>query len=144
MNEFTFSEITVGMKETFTRKITSDMEDIFRKLSGDGNPLHSDDEFALEVGEGKFPGHVTFGMLTASFYSTLAGMYLPGKYSLIHSFEELSFLKPVFAGDLLTVAGEVFEKEEAFGLIRIKAVIRNQYGNIVSRAKMKVLVMRRK
>ncbi|MFT2536397.1 MaoC/PaaZ C-terminal domain-containing protein, partial [Escherichia coli] len=83
-------------------------------------------------GEGKFPGHVTFGMLTASFYSTLAGMYLPGKYSLIHSFEELSFLKPVFAGDLLTVVGEVFEKEEAFGLIRIKAVIRNQYGNIVS------------
>ena len=51
-------------------------------------------------------------------------------------------MKPVFAGDLLTVTGEVFEKEEVLGLIRIKAVIRNQHGSLVSRAKMKVLVMR--
>ena len=96
----------------------------------------------ITEGMGKYTGHVTFGMLTASLYSTLAGMYLPGKYSLIHSFEELSFLKPVFAGDLLSVTGEIFKKEEAFGLIRIKAVIRNQSGSIVSRAKMKVLVTR--
>lgn len=139
MNEYRFSEITVGMKEAFTRKMTSEMEERFRELSGDENPLHRDDEFARGMDRG-FPGHVTFGMLTASLYSALAGMYLPGKYSLIHSFEELSFLKPVFAGDLLTVMGEVYEKEEAFRLIRIKALIRNQDGRVVSRAKMKVLV----
>ena len=81
-------------------------------------------------------------MLTASLYSTLAGMYLPGKYSLIHSFEELSFLKPVFAGDLLAVTGEVCEKVEAFRLIRVKAVIRNQHGYAVSRARMKILVLK--
>ena len=142
MNEFIFSEITEGMKETFTREITLEMEDGFREISGDENPLHKDDDFACETGKGKYTGHVTFGMLAASLYSTLAGMYLPGKYSLIHSFEELSFLKPVFAGDLLSVTGEIFKKEEAFGLIRIKAVIRNQSGSIVSRAKMKVLVTR--
>lgn len=142
MNEFTLSEIRAGMKETFTRKITLEMEESFREISGDENPLHKDDDFAREAGKGKYTGHVTFGMLTASLYSTLARMYLPGKYSLIHSFEELSFLKPVFAGDLLTVTGEVFEKEEALGLIRIKAVIQNQHGSMVSRAKMKVLVMR--
>ena len=142
MNEYTFSELTVGRKETFTRRITKEMEDGFREISGDENPLHKDDDFAREAGKGKYAGHVAFGMLTASFYSTLAGMYLPGRYSLIHSFEELSFLKPVFVGDLLTVTGEVFEKEEAFGLIRVKAVIRNQYGNAVSRAKMKILVLK--
>lgn len=142
MNSYTFAEITVGTKETFTRKITPEMEERFREISGDENPLHEDDGFAQEIGQGKFPGHVTFGMLTASFYSAMAGVYLPGKYSLIHSFEELSFLKPVFAGDILTVTGEVFEKEEAFGMIRIKAVIRNQEDKVVSRAKMKVLVMK--
>ena len=84
----------------------------------------------------------TFGMLTASLYSTMAGMYLPGKYSLIHSFEELAFIKPVFVGDVLTVEGGVIDKDNALGLIRIKVTIRNQNNKVVSRAKMKVLVMK--
>ena len=50
MNEFIFSEITEGMKETFTREITLEMEDGFREISGDENPLHKDDDFACETG----------------------------------------------------------------------------------------------
>ncbi len=142
MNEFVLSEIEPGLKASFKRTITKEMEDAFRTISGDENPLHQDDVFAQEIGEGKFPGHVSFGMLTASLYSTMAGMYLPGKYSLIHSFDELSFLKPVFAGDELTVEGEVIDKNEALGLIRLKVVIKNQNQKTVSRAKMKVMVMR--
>lgn len=142
MNEFVISEIEPGLKASFKRTITKEMEDAFRTISGDENPLHQDDIFAKEIGKGKFPGHVSFGMLTASLYSTMAGMYLPGKYSLIHSFDELSFLKPVFAGDELTVEGEVIDKNEALGLIRLKIVIRNQNQKTVSRAKMKVMVMK--
>ena len=142
MNEYTFSEMCVGMSEMFQREITSAMEHSFRELSGDENPLHQDDVYAREVGMGKFSSHVVYGMLTASLYSTIAGMYLPGKYSLIHSFEEISFLKPVFAGDILTVVGEVIEKEEALKLIRLKVAINNQDGKCVSRAKMKVLVLK--
>ena len=81
-------------------------------------------------------------MLTASLYSTVAGMYLPGKYSLIHSFEELSFTKPVFVGDDLTVEAEVTDKEIALKLIRLKVTIKNQNSKLVSKAKMKVLVMK--
>ena len=142
MNEYTISELEVGMRASFTRKITKEMEDGFRSISGDGNPLHQDDEFAREISNGKFSGHAVFGMLTASLYSTIAGMYLPVKYSLIHSFEELSFLKPVFVGDELTVEGEVIDKNEDLGLIRIKVSIKNQHNKSVSRAKMKVLVMK--
>lgn len=128
------------MTETFSREITGEMEELFRQISGDENPLHRDDAFAKEVG--RFDRHVTFGMLTASLYSTMAGMYLPGKYSLIHSLEDLSFPKPVFAGDVLTVTGEIVDKEDALKLIRLKVTIRNQENKIVSRAKMKVLVMK--
>lgn len=142
MNEFVLSEIEPGLKASFKRTITKEMEDAFRTISGDENPLHQDDAFARDIGEGRFPGHVSFGMLTASLYSTMAGMYLPGKYSLIHSFDELSFLKPVFAGDELTVEGEVIDKNEALGLIRLKVVIKNQNQKTVSRAKMKVMVMK--
>ena len=67
---------------------------------------------------------------------------LPGKYSLIHSFEELSFTKPVFVGDDLTVEAEVTDKEIALKLIRLKVTIKNQDNKLVSKAKMKVLVMK--
>lgn len=142
MREYTISDIEVGMKESFSRKITKEMEDCFRTISGDENPLHRDDAYAREISNGKYDGHVAFGMLTASLYSTMAGMYLPGKYSLIHSFDELSFLKPVFAGDDLTIEGEVVDKDEELKLIRIKVTIKNQNNKTVSRAKMKVLVMK--
>lgn len=142
MNEYKFADISVGMKASFEKEITLEMENAFRDISGDDNPLHRDDAFACEVGNGKFPGHAAFGMLTASFYSTMAGMYLPGKYSLIHSFDEISFMKPVFVGDKLVVTGEVVGKEEELKLIRLKVMIKNQNNKTVSRAKMKVLVLR--
>lgn len=90
---------------------------------------------------GRLPGHVTFGMLTASLLSRLAGVYLPGKYSLIHSVD-LKFQKPVFAGDTLTVAGTVADRQEELKLLLIKARITNQEGKCVCKADMKVLVMR--
>ena len=142
MNEYTLAEIEVGMKAVFHKTITKEMEDAFRVRSGDENPLHKDDAFAVEISNGKFLGHAAFGMLTASLYSTVAGMYLPGKYSLIHSFEELSFTKPVFVGDDLTVEAEVTDKEIALKLIRLKVTIKNQNNKLVSKAKMKVLVMK--
>ena len=141
MNEYRYSEIAVGMKAEFSKQITVEMENAFRELSGDDNPLHKDDAFAQSISDGKYESHVAFGMLTASLYSTIAGVYLPGKYSLIHSFDEISFTKPVFAGDTLTVCGEVVDKMDDLRLLRLKVVIRNQDNNVVSRAKMKVLVM---
>ncbi len=78
MNEYTIERIQVGMSASFKKLITKEMEDSFRMITGDENPLHKDDSFALEISGGNFKGHAAFGMLTASFYSTVAGMYLPG------------------------------------------------------------------
>ena len=142
MNEYEFSDIQIGMTASFVKIITADMENSFREISGDNNPLHRDDDFANEISGGKYSSHVSFGMLTASLYSTIAGMYLPGKNSLIHSFDELSFMKPVFAGDRLTVEGKITEKYDDLQLIRLHVQIKNQDGKKVSKAKMKVLVLK--
>lgn len=139
MNTYTYDEIPMGLTCTFEKQVTVDMENAFRAISGDENPLHKDDGFARETGKG-FPSHVTFGMLTASLYSTLCGMHLPGKYSLIHSIE-LKFLQPVFAGDTLTVEGTVADKQDGLKLIGLKARIINQNGKCVSKANIKVLVL---
>ena len=141
MNSYLFDDIKIGQIERFTVIITKDMEDKFRFITDDMNPLHMDDEFALEVGNGKFEKHVVFGMLTASFFSTLAGVYLPGKYSLIHSINT-KFMKPVYVGDELIIEGKINEKHDALRLVQIHACITNQSGMCVAKADMKVLVLK--
>lgn len=94
MNEYRYTDIEIGAVESFKKVITVEDENNFRRITGDNNPLHSDDEFAVETSAGKYESHVAFGMLTASLLSTLAGVYLPGKYSLIHSIDNISFKNP--------------------------------------------------
>ncbi len=134
MNEYSYDEIEVGLTKSFTVTITEEDQAAFRKITGDENPLHKGDAFAIERG---YREHVVFGMLTASYYSTLAGVYLPGERSLIHSVET-KFLKPVYVGDTLTIEGKVVEKNDTYHLIQVKATIRNQDGEKVSKANMQI------
>lgn len=142
MNEFLYEEICIGQTASFKKVITTDMENIFRDITGDINPLHKDDSFAKEIASGRYESHVTFGMLTASLLSTLAGVYLPGKYSLIHSIENISFKKPVYAGDVLNVEGTVIDKQDDLKLIRVEVKISNQHSKTVLKAGMKILVQK--
>lgn len=138
MNEYLYQEIAVGQEEGFSKEITVEMENLFRNMTDDRNPLHWDDAFAKDVGN--FDSHVSFGMLSASMLSTLAGVYLPGKYSLIHSIDNISFRKPVFAGDLLYISGTVTDKQDGLNLILVKVKMTNQHNKTVLTADMKILV----
>ena len=139
MNEYYFEDLQVGKKESFSIIITEQMIDSFRVLSGDENPLHCDEDFAKEEG---YDGRVAYGMLTASFLSTLAGVYLPGRYSLIQSVE-IKFAKPVYIGDELTVTGEITETNDTYGLIFLKVTITEGSGKKVCRGKMQIGVKKR-
>lgn len=143
MNEYQIEQIHVGMECSFKKTITLEMENAFRTISGDENPLHKDDSFAVNIGKGSFKGHVSFGMLTAALYSTIVGMYLPGKYSLIHSFDELSFLHPVYVGDELEIMAKVTEVFIDLNLVIMQVLVKNQSCKVVSRAKIKVLVLKK-
>lgn len=137
VQKLSYEEIFVGMEQHFTVEVTSRYQEVFREETGDYNPLHLDDTFAIAQG---FPQKVIFGMLTASYLSTLAGVYLPGEKSLIHEVNT-KFLKPVFVGDKLTVSGTVVEKNDTFRLLTIKAVIQNEKNQKVVKATMKVGVI---
>mgnify|MGYP002864693545 CR=1 FL=1 len=138
MNSYRLKDIQPGIQESFSVELSPSMEDSFREITGDINPLHYDDEFAENTyGVG---GHVAFGMLTASFLSTLAGVYLPGKYSLIHSVENISFLKPVRAGDVLNVKGVVADVYEELRMIKVNVTV-GRSDEVVLKARMKILVM---
>ena len=138
MNDYRLKDIHAGMQEGFEVELSQSMEDSFREITGDINPLHYDDSFAQKVLGG---GHVAFGMLTASFLSTLAGVYLPGKYSLIHSIDSISFLKPVRAGDVLNVKGVVAEVYEELRMLKVNVTV-SRSDDVVLKARMKILVMK--
>lgn len=133
MNEYKLEDIKIGQKEEFIVKITEEMQNDFRKITGDINPMHIDSEFA----KGRnFDDKLVFGMLTASFFSTLVGVYLPGKNCLFQECKDIKFHVPVYINDELTITGEVIEIDERFRRIQIKAIIRNQYGKKVCSAKL--------
>lgn len=139
MREYTFDECVIGLKESFQVEIKEKMLEAFKAISGDINPLHNDADFAKEQGFEK--GRVTYGMLTASFLSTIAGVYLPGKYCLIQEVD-IKFAKPVFIGDHLEISAEVVERNELFKQLTLKVMIKNlDEGTKVLRGKMKVGVL---
>lgn len=140
MNKYRYEQIEQGMEESFCVTITEDMLEKFSDITGDCNPLHNDTAYAKGRG---YEGRVCYGMLTASFLSTLAGVYMPGERSLIHSVET-KFVKPVFVGDTLTVCATVAEKNDLFSAITLKILIKNQNGDKVVRGKMQIGVYQEK
>ena len=133
MNEYKLSNIKIGLKESFSVVIDSSKLDKFLDISNDLNPLHVDNSYAKEKG---FDGRVVYGLLTASFYSTLVGVYLPGKYCILQSIDT-QFLKPVYIGETLTIAGKISYINAAYKQIEIQATIVNQNGQKVSKATIK-------
>ena len=137
MNNYRFSDIEIGLEESFDVLLDASKMDMFLEISKDINPLHISTEYAREKG---FKERVVYGMLSSSFYSTLVGVYLPGKYCILQSID-IQFSKPVYIDDLLTISGKVTYTNEAYKQIEIKATIINQDSVRVSKAIIKVGVL---
>jgi len=118
----------------FKITVTSEMMDKFLAISGDINPMHLDSDYAKSNG---FNDRLVYGMMTASFYSTLVGVYLPGKYCILQEIET-SFYNPVYIGDVLTIKGVATKKNNVLRRIEITAKIVNQSGKRISKAKIMV------
>ncbi len=132
MNEYHMDQLEEGKTEaSFSVTVTDEMIDMFRQMSGDDNPLHLNREYAVSRG---MKDKVVYGMLVSSFYSRLVGMYLPGKFCILHEIR-INFNRPVYSGERLCVSGIVVKKKELFQRVEINAKIVNQNGEKVSGAK---------
>lgn len=137
MNKYCLDDLYIGMTEAFEATITEQMMEAFRGITGDINPLHRDAEFAKAKGYGD---KVVYGMLTSSFLSTLAGVYLPGENSLIREVE-VKMKKPVYVGEVIRIEGEISEINRDFGIFTMKVTITNGAGEKVLRGKMQMGVL---
>ena len=134
--EYKFDEIMLGVKTKFTVHINESTINEFARISGDHNPLHIDEQYAAKTQFGK---RVCHGMLLASFFSRLVGMYMPGKNALYFS-QTLNFQTPCFVGDKVTIEGEVIDKSQSTRIITIKTTAHNQVDKCLVDGIAKVIV----
>ena len=137
MKYYDFEDLYIGLKEEFEVVLTDDKMQKFKDISGDENPLHTNEELALKKG---MLGKVVYGMLTSSFYSTLVGVHLPGEKCLLQGID-IIFKKPVYLNEKLKVVGEIKYINEVYRSIEIRAYIKNEKNEKVSVAKIIVGVI---
>ncbi|MCF0129788.1 MAG: MaoC family dehydratase [Pseudobutyrivibrio sp.] len=114
-------KLIVGEKKTLSKTIHQEDVMKFIELSGDDNPIHYDEEYAKNTVFGKRIAH---GMLVASYISAAIGANYNGA---IYMGQNLSFRKPVYLEDTVTVIIEVNEViREDKGIYGLKTTVINQ------------------
>lgn len=123
----TIDDFEVGRHASFTKTFTEDDVRRFIEITGDVNPLHVDDEFASGTPFGR---RILHGMLTASLFSTMVGMLLPGTGAIYRS-QTIAFLRPVYIGDTITAHFVVRAVDREKHRLEIESWMENQNGERV-------------
>ena len=95
--------ISLGDTVEFTKTLTDTDIGAFAQASGDTNPLHLNDEFAMQT---RFGGRIVHGTLVSGLISAALAR-LPGL--TIYLSQDLEFLRPVEPGETLTAVVEVID-----------------------------------
>jgi 3-hydroxybutyryl-CoA dehydratase len=115
--------------QTFTKNfaITEEKVNNFASTTGDMNPIHIDEEYAKES---IFKKRISHGMLVASHISNVLANDLPGPGTIYLS-QTLSFKRPVFIGDIITVKVEITKIREDKNIMFLKTDCLNEQEKIV-------------
>ena len=108
------AEQTAHIEQVY--QVTQEVYDSFQRCSRDMNPLHTDETFAREKG---FKGCVMYGNILNAFISHFVGMCLPTPHVMIQS-QDISFHKPVFLNDQITLQASIDTVSEAVNIINYK------------------------
>ena len=101
-------------------QVSPEVYHAFQSCSGDFNPLHTDVAFAQSKG---FANCVMYGNILNAFISHFVGMLLPTSEVMIQS-QDISFHKPVFLNDQISLEATVDTVSEAVGIIEYKLKFR--------------------
>jgi acyl dehydratase len=143
-----FEEFAVGDRHTSPRRTITETDIVlFCGLSGDYNPLHTDEVFARSTAIGARIAHGALIFSIATGLSARLG-YLDGTAIAFASIDEWRFLKPVFIGDtifLRTIVTQVHasKSKRDRGVMQRRMEIVNQHDDIVQYGLTSVVVRTR-
>src|SRR5580692_29078 len=98
MNGLFLEDLSVGQSAMFGKTVTEADIMAFAGVSGDTNPIHLHEGFAMTT---RFGQRIAHGMLGGSFISTVVGTKLPGPGAVYVS-QTMNFMVPVLIGDTVT------------------------------------------
>ncbi|MDY6045144.1 MAG: MaoC family dehydratase [Peptoniphilus sp.] len=131
----TIDELEVGQSASFTKTVTEvDVYD-YLGISGDFNPVHTNEEYAKGT---MFKTRIAHGMISAGFISTVLGMRLPGPGTIYLS-QDLKFTHPVYFGDTITATCTIEDIQVEKNRVTLDTVCTNQRGETVVEGKALVL-----
>ncbi len=141
-----YEDFQIGeMFETPSRTITEADVVNFAALSGDYNPLHTDEEFAKE---GRFGKRIAHGVLTLAILTGLWDRVGVIEYTVeaFYGIDELKFTKPVFFGDTVHAKVKVQDKQDRDknGIIVFENEVINQRIETVLVCKAKLVMKKKK
>lgn len=110
---------------SLSKKITKEDIQKFIEISGDDNPVHTDENFAKRT---IFKKPIAHGLISASLIS--AGLTKLMGEGNIWLTQDLKFEKPVYVGDEITANLKVVNIDSN-KIHKIKTTLRNQNGKIV-------------
>ena len=106
---------------------STDLVQMFAKISGDNNPIHLDETFSSQ---NIFGRPIVHGMLVASQISELIANKLPGPGSIYLS-QTLKFRSPVYHNDLITCTIKITSVRIEKKTFELTTICYNQNNNIV-------------
>ncbi|RZN84179.1 MAG: MaoC family dehydratase [Winogradskyella sp.] len=127
--------INIGDAAEFSKTITEHDILTFAGVTGDFNEVHIN---KVKAEKSIFKERIAHGMLTASFISTVIGMYLPGKGS-IYLEQNLKFLKPVKIGDTITAKVVVEKIDSDKNIYKLITTVTNTNDDLVVDGNAKIL-----
>jgi 3-hydroxybutyryl-CoA dehydratase len=136
--------------ETFTtaaRTVTEAAVDLFAGLSGDFNPLHTDEEQARR---GPMQGRIAHGMLVLAIATGQANQLgvFEGTTLALLGMDRIRWTAPVRFGDTIHTELTVRERRETSkpdrGVVVLDVTVRNQRGEPVCQAEWTILQARRR
>jgi acyl dehydratase len=141
-----FEDFEIGASgESEARKVTEADVTAFAELSGDDNPIHTDEEYAKRSAFGRRIAH---GALIFSISTGLAMRMTPPNEALVAflGIDSLRFTRPVFLGDSVRLRTRVTEKQERDpkrGVVTFENTVLNQRDQTVLVYSPKVIFLRR-
>jgi 3-oxoacyl-[acyl-carrier protein] reductase len=132
-----FDDFAVGDRATLEHEVVAEDVARFVELTGDDNPVHVDDEYAIGLG---LRGRVVHGMLTSGYVSTVIGTMLPGPGALWMS-ERFNFRAPVYVGDRIRVDVEIRHVSAATRVLVLDIAVRTGDEKLVLDGEARVQVL---
>ncbi|AKG92032.1 Acyl dehydratase [Geoglobus ahangari] len=140
-----FEDYEVGREIKSSSRTVTEADIVnFAGITGDWNPIHTDEEFAKKSVFGRRVAHgtLTFAIMTGLF--ARLGI-IERTIVAFYGVDRLRFVKPVFIGDTLTAVARIVDKEDRgnAGMIVMEASVVNQRGEVVLTGTVRFLVKKR-